>query len=212
MMKESGTSLFDILRHRAARAPASIATRSSERVLTYRRLWSRIERGTARLISEWGAASGDTIAYWGQGHQDALSLYFAAARCGIRLLPLEHASLRENATALLRQHRVAVLLHDDDIAVETLPAASFVPRIARLSSLVATRCHHYPPVDEKASVPSLILPADVQTPRSLLQLTEGITDVAATHTFRVTAALFDDDVFAPCVLPVLAAGGTILFR
>ncbi|GGI54162.1 hypothetical protein GCM10011430_13360 [Oxalicibacterium solurbis] len=175
-------------------------------------MWSRIERGTARLISEWGAASGDTIAYWGQGHQDALSLYFAAARCGIRLLPLEHASLRENATALLRQHRVAVLLHDDDIAVETLPAASFVPRIARLSSLVATRCHHYPPVDEKASVPSLILPADVQTPRSLLQLTEGITDVAATHTFRVTAALFDDDVFAPCVLPVLAAGGTILFR
>ncbi|HEY6772962.1 MAG TPA: AMP-binding protein [Oxalicibacterium sp.] len=208
-MKESGTSLFDILRHRAARAPASIATRSSERVFTYRRFWSRIERGTARLIGEWGVAPGDTIAYWGQGHQDALSLYFAAARCGIRLLPLEHASLRDGATALLQQHRVAVLLHDDEIAAETLPAVSPALRIARLSSLVATRCHYYPPVEENASIPGLILPA---SSHSLLQLTDGIDAATVADTFRVTAALFDEDVFAPCVLPVLAAGGTILFR
>lgn len=215
-MNESGTTLFDILRHRAARTPASIATRSSERALTYRRFWSRIERGTARLISEWGVVPGDTIAYWGQGHQDALSLYFAAARCGVRLLPLEHASLRDAAPALLRRHSVAVLLHDDDIAAETiaaLPVVSSVPRIVRLSSLVATRCHHYPPAEENASVPSLMLPAAMQTStRSLRQLTEGMTDAAPAHTFQVTAALFDDDVFAPCVLPVLASGGTIVFR
>lgn len=223
-MKESDQSLFDILRHRAARTPASIATRSSERALTYRRFWSRIERGTARLISEWGVVPGDTIAYWGQGHQDALSLYFAAARCGVRLLPLEHAWLRNDAAALLQQYRVDVLLHDDDIAAETFAAempsiVSLVPHIVRLSSVVATRCHHYPRVEEDASVPSLIMPANAQTlqasqvsMRSLRQLTDGITDDAAADTFRVTAALFDDDVFAPRVLSMLASGGTILFR
>ena len=53
-----------------------------DRVITYRRLWSRIERASARLQCEWGVAPGDTVAYVGTGHPDAIVLYAALLRIG----------------------------------------------------------------------------------------------------------------------------------
>lgn len=209
-MKNGNGTLFEILRNRALKSPASLASVSSERAFTYRRLWSRIERGAARLIGEWGVAPGDTLAYWGQGHQDALSLYFAVACCGARLLPLEHVSLQNDAAALLQEHRVTVLLHDDAIASDVLPS---VPRIARLSSLVATRCHQYPQIGEDHTQTSLVMQKKGQASLySLQQLTTDVVADAVADSFSVTAALFDEEVFAPGVLRTLASGGTIIFR
>ena len=41
-----------------------------ERLITYRRFWSRIERASARLQGEWGVKQGQTIAYVGASHPD----------------------------------------------------------------------------------------------------------------------------------------------
>lgn len=203
-------NLFDILRHQVATQPQAIASHSSRRVVTYRKFWSRIERGTARLKAEWGIKPGDTVAYWGRGHQDALMLYMATARCGARLLPLEHKVLQQDGIALLKKYAPAILLHDDDIAFDMPPA---VPRIVNLSSLIATRCHHMPPVDEDPTTVSLINAHDgsEMTAQQLLQQATSVGDTRQRE-FRVDAALFDVEVFTPSVLPMLIAGGTIIFR
>jgi acyl-CoA synthetase (AMP-forming)/AMP-acid ligase II len=193
-----------------ATQPNAIASRSSRRVVTYRKFWSRIERGTARLKGEWGIKQGDTVIYWGQGHQDALMLYMATARCGARLLALEHTSLQQGSAALLKKYPAAILLHDDGITFDTPPA---VPQLVNLSSLIATRCHHAPLVEEDPTLVSLIEPETGigMTAQDLLLQASEISVVAQSR-FHVEAALFDIDIFAPAVLPVLIGGGTIVFR
>lgn len=207
-------SFFTILRNHVATQPDAIASRSSRRIVTYRKFWSRIERATARLKSEWQVKPGDTVAYWGQGHQDALMLYLAIARCGAKLLPLEHASLQRDVAAILDEIPAVVLLHDDDALFDVRPA---VPLIATLSSLIATRCHHAPPVEEDVTHPSLftlVLSGNAwmqQGEQSLHALSVDI-GTASPREFRVGGVLFDADILAPRVLPVLATGGTIIFR
>jgi acyl-CoA synthetase (AMP-forming)/AMP-acid ligase II len=211
-MKAESTRFFDLLRRHAREQPDAIASRSSRRTVTYRKFWSRIERATARLIGEWQVQPGDIIAYWGCGHQDALMLYLAVARCGARLLPLEHASLRQAAPAFFEKNRIKVLLHDDDLFFEL---ASSADTVTDLSSLIATRCHHHPVVTEDESRPSLIMPSPAEggalvcSERSLASLQEAD---AAPSSFHVTHALFGTDVLAERVLPVLAARGTVVFR
>lgn len=211
-------NLFTILRQHVATQPNAIASRSSRRVVTYRKFWSRIERATARLKSEWHVKAGDTVVYWGQGHQDALMFYIAVARCGAKLLPLEHAPLHPESIAILKNIPAVLLLHDDETVFEVPPLALV---IANLSSLIATRCHHAPPVSEDISQPSLISLAALETgdlrmtEQSLQQLMENAAPHMQSNVaqeFRVAEALFDADIFAPQVLPVLVSGGTIIFR
>lgn len=208
-MGQSGMNLFEILRHHAKTIPLAVASRSSRRVVTYRKFWSRIERATARLKGEWGVRAGDTVVYWGQGHQDALMLYVAVARCGAKLLPLEHAITQRDSAQWLQQYPPILLLHDDELTFETAPR---VPRVVDLSSLIATRCHHEPVVEEDAASISLLVPHASGTMSSSLQQLSAAIGKAAPDEFRIDAALFDEAILAPRVIPVLAAGGTIIFR
>lgn len=211
-------NLFTILRQHVATQPNAIASRSSRRVVTYRKFWSRIERATARLKSEWHVKEGDTVVYWGQGHQDALMFYIAVARCGAKLLPLEHAPLHQESLAMLKHIPAVLLLHDDETIFEVPPAA---PVIANLSSLIATRCHHTPNVIEDIAQPSLIslvapesggLLVEEQSLQQLMESAAAHLQSNAEQEFRIAEALFDADIFAPQVLPVLVSGGTIIFR
>ncbi|MNR78032.1 long-chain-fatty-acid--CoA ligase [compost metagenome] len=207
-------TLFELLRDRAKQQPMMIASRSSRRVVTYRKFWSRIERGTARLKSEWNVEAGDTVAYWGLGHQDALMLYIATARCGARLLPLEHPPMQAASADILRQIPVKLLLHDDELVFAQPPA---VPTLVNLSSLIATRCHHTPEIEEDAHSVSLLTLSGAedggfQVQEQSLQQLSSVGTAAAAPEFRISAALFDTDVFAPQVLATLTAGGTIIFR
>lgn len=211
-------NLFNILRHHVATQPNAIASRSSRRVVTYRKFWSRIERATARLKSEWHVQPGDTVAYWGQGHQDALMLHIAIARCGAKLLPLEHAPLHQESIDILQKFPAVLLLHDDEIEFEMPPAARI---IANLSSLIAVRCENEPLVHEDIHLPSLMTltrTADGELQSEEKSLHQLVNDVAgdvehdSVREFRIAEALFDSDIFAPQVLSVLLAGGTIIFR
>jgi acyl-coenzyme A synthetase/AMP-(fatty) acid ligase len=207
-------NFFNILRQHVAAEPWAIASRSSRRAVTYRKFWSRIERASARLKGEWNVQHGDTVVYWGCGNQDALMLFIAVARCGAKLLPLEHDTLRNNVAAILQQHPAAVLLHDDELFVEDL---ANVRIISTLSSLIATRCHYHPEITEDDTLPSLLtfLPADKDALQSqettLQQLVAQSVDAHAISPFTLQTALFDADILAPHVLPVLAARGKIIF-
>lgn len=211
-MKAESVCFFDVLRRHVKEQPDAIASRSSRRIVTYRKFWSRIERATARLIGEWRVQPDDIVVYWGCGHQDALMLYIAVARCGARLLPLEYPSSRRDALAWLETHPVRVLLHDDDLPFD-MPSSART--ITNLSSLIATRCHHHPVVaedDTRASLLSLFRAEDgssVCHEHSLAAL-QALNGIPASS-FAVTHALFDIAVLAERVLPVMAARGTIVF-
>lgn len=221
-------NLFAILREHAKARADVIASRSSRRSVTYRKLWSRIERATARMKDEWQVKVGDTVIYYGCGNQDALMYYLAAARCGAKLLPLEHSALQQaylqcaflphsaNENGLVQPAKL--LLHDDGIVFETPPAAQ---RIVNLSALIATRCHHTPLVQEDDSQPSLLktILHDDGTMNFQEQSLHGLASIAQRivvhdkgEPLLLDATLFDQHIFAPLVLPQLIAGEMLQFR
>ena len=133
-------NLFENLRDHARRIPDDIATSSPRhRLTTYRKLWSRIERASARLQGEWLVTSGDTVMYVGNGHADALVLWLALARLGAVLMPLETRALRDHASAIADRHGVRLLLHDDDMPA---PLADDYCSCVVLSSLISRHCAH----------------------------------------------------------------------
>ena len=206
------TNSFEILRQHAREQPDAVAVITPYRVASYRKMWSRIERSTARLHAEWAVQPGDTIAYLGCGHLDALVMYFAAARCGARLLPLEHPALQQAARALLHKNGATLVLHDD--ARQPDAEALGVP-CKPLSSLIATACRHRESVLEDEEAISLLElagdsdgPVGAIRPRSLASLQAASLACPAGH-HLVQAALFDAGVFAPVVLATLLTGATL---
>jgi hypothetical protein len=152
---------FDRFRQHVQDQPDAVAVITPYRVASYRKMWSRIERSTARLQAEWGILPGDTIAYLGCGHLDALVMYFAAARCGARVLPLEHAALQSAAPVLVAAAGCVLVLHDDALDISlgfpagTLPGDAGVA-CRPLSTLIATPCRHREAVIENSAAVSLL--------------------------------------------------------
>lgn len=221
---------FELLRQHVQERPDTVAASTPYRVATFRKMWSRIERSTARMQGEWAIRPGDTIAYFGCGHLDALVMYFAAARCGARVLPLEHAALQALAPSLIAAAGATLVLVDDALA---LGPEHFAVASRPLSSLIATLCRHRANMLEDSAAPSLLEFAEegenadagtdavlasaqatpgVPTPRarSLDALASAARACPAGH-HRIDAALFDAAVFAPVVLATLLAGETLVF-
>jgi hypothetical protein len=198
-------ALFDLLAQYARSQPAAIACASRYRMASYRKIWSRIERATARLQGEWQVAPGDVVAYCGQGHPDALVLYLALLRCGARLWPLEHP----DASVVLADHAAGLplkmVLFDDDGPQPRAPATALP-----LSTLIGSHC----PYEARAlpfdpGVPGLlVIDADGNVSQSsVLQLQAA----APSGLHEVQRRLFDQDVLGPVVLPTLATGKTLVF-
>ena len=199
-------SLFDDLARHAREQPHAIACASRFRLASYRKLWSRIERATARLQGEWEVGAGDVVAYCGDGHPDALVLYAALARCGALLLPLEHDAARAALPRLAGEVALKLALSDDDLGP---------PRITQpvhpLSMLIGQPCAYQARVGSPdADACSLLRLADDGSlgRLSLRQLAAG----PASEKRDVHGALFDADVFGPVVLAALCAGDTLTWR
>lgn len=199
-------SLFQALEHHAQGQPHAIALASRFRLASYRKLWSRIERATARLQGEWEVGAGDVVVYCGDGHPDALVLYVALARCGALLLPLEHAAARAALPRLAGTLAPALALFDDDLSP---------PRIAQpaypLSMLIGEPCAYQARVSapDPDACSLLRLEQDGSLRKlSLRQLSAG----PAIDSRDVHGALFDADIFGPMLLPALRAGDTLTWR
>lgn len=194
-------SVFDQLARHARAQPDKVACASRFRHASYRKLYSRIERATARLQGEWQVQAGDVVAYCGHGHPDALVLYVALARCGAVLLPLEHAAASEALAGAGLALKLA--LFDDDIA-----PPGIAPAVHPLSMLIGERCAwqaHVGALDPDAVSLLRIASDGSLRPHSLRELVAA----PASGAREVHAALFDEEVFGPVVLPTLCAGATL---
>ena len=193
--------LFQALARHAREQPHAIACASRFRHASYRKLWSRVERATARLQGEWHVQPGDVVAYCGHGHPDALVLYAALARCAAVLLPLEHEAARAALPALSAGLKLVVF--DDELSPPHVELA-----VHPLSGLIGERCPYQATAapSDLAACSLLRMDADGSLrPFSLLQL--AATPASGGH--DVHGPLFDADVFGPVVLPTLLAGATL---
>lgn len=193
IMSDSPNFLVMLQSHASARGDSCCHV-LLDRVITYRRFWARIERASARLQGEWGIAQGDTVAYIGQGHPDALVLYFALLRIGARFLPLEQPDL--NLPAVLSLHRPTFALYDGarpEIELACRP----------LQALLASWCAHDPdPVINDVSAANLWLPVGGKWRAfSLDELCLAMT--AQPTTDQVVRAIFNDDLLCRTILPSL---------
>jgi fatty-acyl-CoA synthase len=104
--------------------PGRTALRFQGRTLSYGELAHGIERAAA-VLRDLGLRHGDRIAWLGLNHPDMLGLLFAAARCGLMLVPLNWRLAPPEHAFILRDAGVKVLFAQRDLAAalgpETLP-------------------------------------------------------------------------------------------
>jgi acyl-CoA synthetase (AMP-forming)/AMP-acid ligase II len=174
------------------------------RDITYRRLWSRIERGSARLQGEWGVRPDDLVAYVGHGHPDAIVLYFSLLRIGASLLPLE--AMPATAVArVLAERRPVLVLHDDGMTFDAVPSS-------RLEDLLASWSHHDPVVaDDDMTRRALWLPDGPEQwhQLSLFELCAALPP--ASRSSFVNDRVFTTDTLCNVVLPSLRDAQQIRF-
>lgn len=203
-------SLLSILHDHALSHGDYIAHLLPDRVITYRRFWSRIERASARLQGEWGVVAGDTVIYWGSGHPDAIILYCALLRLGAKLMPCEDRD-REYVQHMLEQTKSQLVVHDDALTFTSSPAHS-------LSSLLADWCHFDPVViQDESAMPALYLHDLIQNDKSavsigeLIQALSPLQQVDEAEAVVIDGPIFHKEKLINLILPALIAGRRLQF-
>ena len=196
LMESNQPSMLALLEAHADTHGDTLAHVLPVRDITYRRLWSRIERGSARLHGEWGVKAGDLVAYVGHGHPDAIVLYFSLLRIGASLLPLEAMPISEVDKALSVMPP-ALVVHDEH--------AYSGARTARpLEELLAVWSHHEPQIAaDDATQRALWLPdsGGRWQATSLFELCAAMP--AVPRSSFVADRIFTADLLVHVVLPSL---------
>ncbi|MEY3580004.1 MAG: hypothetical protein RI984_1108 [Pseudomonadota bacterium] len=203
-------SLISILHGHALSHGDYIAHLLPDRVITYRRFWSRIERASARLQGEWGVVAGDTVIYWGSGHPDAIILYCALLRLGAKLMPCEDRD-HEYVQHTVEQTKSQLVVHDDALTFTSSPAHS-------LSSLLADWCHFDPVViQDESATPALYLHDLIQNDSSAVSIGELIQALSPlqqhdeAEVVVIDGPIFHKEKLINLILPALIAGRRLQF-
>jgi acyl-CoA synthetase (AMP-forming)/AMP-acid ligase II len=203
-------SLLSILHDHALSHGDCIAHLLPDRVITYRRFWSRIERASARLQGEWGVVAGDTVIYWGSGHPDAIILYCSLLRLGAKLMPCEDRD-HEYVQHMVEQTKSQLVVHDDAHTFTSSPAHS-------LSSLLADWCHFDPVViQDESATPALYLHDFIQNDNSavtigeLIQALSPLQQVDEEEAVVIDGPIFHKEKLINLILPALIAGRRLQF-
>lgn len=201
-MRIRNPDMLVLLHDHAAQHGDQLAHVLPDRDITYRRLWSRIERGSARLFGEWGVRAGDRVAYVGSGHPDAIVLYFSLLRIGATLLPIEAMSAAKTAR-LLALHQPAQVITDPS-ASDMM--ASDYPAHARheLHELLANWSHHEPTLNHQASSAKALWLPDAQLKFHAFSLDQLCDDLPGMprKTF-IDQKIFSAEILREIVLPSL---------
>ena len=210
-MTTRAPDLLALLRDHADKHGDQLAHVLPDRDITYRRLWSRIERGSARLFGEWGVREGDLVAYVGRGHPDAIVLYFAVLRLGATLLPLESVSIAQ-AQQVLIEKKPKLLIQDHEgsmtgmtgMTMGSMTGSMTGSATYALEALLASWSHHDPVlVNDPMSRPCLFVRDDAHD-WQLTSLNQLCASLPATpRTSFIDQHIFTTDLLRDVVLPSL---------
>ena len=199
--------LLALLRDHADKHGDQLAHVLPDRDITYRRLWSRIERGSARLFGEWSIREGDLVAYVGRGHPDSIVLYFALLRLGATLLPLESVSASQ-IRQVLAEKKPKLLIQDHEGSITGMTGMTMGSMTGSatyaLEALLASLSHHDPVlIDDPMSRPSLFV-RDAAHDWQLTSLDQLCTSLPAIpRTSFIDQHIFTIDLLRNIVLPSL---------
>ncbi len=198
------TDMLALLQHQAQAHADAVAYVLPNRIITYRRFWSRIERACARLQGEWDVRQGDVVAYVGSGHPDALILYFALLRLNVSLLPLEALAPDVVRAALISQS-VSLIVCDDGLAFEGVKAQP-------LQLLLEDWCHYEPVcVDEVSSSAQLLLKSEQGNLMALTMDHLMSSMVPQAQSLYVGERIFSPDVLTSIIFPALHSAQELTF-
>jgi acyl-CoA synthetase (AMP-forming)/AMP-acid ligase II len=175
-----------------------------ERLITYRRFWSRIERASARLQGEWGVKQGQTIGYVGASHPDIFVLYAALLRIGAAFMPLEGMSM-SSALPFMQQAEISLVIVDEDVTIAER-TTHYLPQ------LLADWCHFEPEINEENPLAkSLLLPSvyGAIDHQSLSELCVKLSPRASSQ--WITGSIFSVESLTSIVLPSLRDMQTLHF-
>src|SRR5262245_40290473 len=119
--------LFSLLRDTAVRDPARTALIDGAHTASYAEAHAAAEQ-LAAAIAQRGVGPGDRVACLALNSADCYLAYFAAARLGAILLPLNTRLLAEELTAVLRHAATLLLIADDAHAALAAALAPALPR------------------------------------------------------------------------------------
>ncbi|MEY3790471.1 MAG: hypothetical protein RLZ09_1307 [Pseudomonadota bacterium] len=175
-----------------------------ERLITYRRFWSRIERASARLQGEWGVKQGQTIAYVGASHPDIFVLYAALLRIGAAFMPLEGITTQV-AMSFAQQADISHVVVDDH--------ATLIGRTTYyLPQLLADWCHFEPEVNEENPLAKSLLLPSASGAIDHLSLSELCVKLSPRASSQwVTGSIFDVESLTSIILPSLRDLQTLHF-
>jgi len=175
-----------------------------ERLITYRRFWSRIERASARLQGEWGVKQGQTIAYVGASHPDIFVLYAALLRIGAAFMPLEGITTQV-AISFAQQADISHVVVDDH--------ATLIGRTTYyLPQLLADWCHFEPDVNEENPLAKSLLLPSASGAIDHLSLSELCVKLSLRASSQwVTGSIFDIESLTSIILPSLRDLQTLHF-
>jgi len=175
-----------------------------ERLITYRRFWSRIERASARLQGEWGVKQGQTIAYVGASHPDIFVLYAALLRIGAAFMPLEGITTQV-AISFAQQADISHVVVDDH--------ATLIGRTTYyLPQLLADWCHFEPEVNEENPLAKSLLLPSASGAIDHLSLSELCVKLSPRASSQwVTGSIFDIESLTSIILPSLRDLQTLHF-
>ena len=175
-----------------------------ERLITYRRFWSRIERASARLQGEWGVKQGQTIAYVGTSHPDIFVLYAALLRLGAAFMPLEGISL-SSALSFMQQADISLVVVDQDMTISGR-TTHYLPQ------LLADWCHFDPDINEENPSEKSLLLSSTSGGIDYLSLSELCGKLSSRASSQwITGSIFGVESLTSIVLPSLRDLHTLHF-
>jgi len=175
-----------------------------ERLITYRRFWSRIERASARLQGEWGVKQGQTIVYVGASHPDIFILYAALLRMGAAFMPLEGMSM-SSALPFMQQAEISLVIVDEDVTIAER-TTHYLPQ------LLADWCHFEPEINEENPLAKSLLLPSASGAIDHLSLSELCVKLSPRASSQwITGSIFSVESLTSVVLPSLRDMQTLHF-
>lgn len=129
----TSSTVDDVLRRSAARAPDATALTFDDRAWSYADLDDAVTRAAARLLGL-GAVKGDRVAAYGRNSDAYLLGFLACARAGLVHVPINFALQGEELSYLLAQSGSTLALVDPALrsAVDALRAETGVEQVLEL--------------------------------------------------------------------------------
>ena len=112
----------DLVRTAAENVPRSVAATKAERQLTFAELEDSTEQ-LVRALAARDIACGDRVVWWGDTTLDAIPLWFALARLGAVVVPMNPGATPEESKVLLDRADPALIVGDEAHAGDVSLAA-----------------------------------------------------------------------------------------